>query len=606
MTENPQDVNPADGRGTDPHTNRLGAGDDVRPAAELNDVVQSEVTSGDDGVPGGGAQAQSASYAVSEAPANGGWRSPEPWPPRPEELPAQGHSGQRSPDQPVQGPAGNAAGQSGPVPSQAQRMPAQPEDRRVPAGGAPEQHRPYGGYPQHGHQTPGQPLAGASNAQHSSAPAHHGHSAFGTPIPGAPVYPYAPGSQGGGGRRGSGDAPEARRRGSGKLLIAGLAIGALVGGATGAGTYAIVASQSASTVVSDSNGPQSITINDTNDVTRTSAIAAKAAPSVVTIDVAGPNAAGGGSGIILSEDGYVLTNNHVVTLDGMLSDPTIQVTDANGKLYSATVVGTDPVYDLAVIKLNDASGLTPMEFADSSKLNVGDVAVAIGAPLGLAGTVTDGIISALNRSITVASSAVPDDGGDTDEGQGKSPFDFNLPGQQPEQPQPSANISLAVIQTDAAINPGNSGGALVDAEGKLIGVNVAILGSGSNNGEQAGSIGLGFSIPSNIAERVAKEIMENGSATHGLLGASVKDAAADSSSSVVGALIDSVTPGGAAEAAGLRAGDIVTNFNGLPITSSTDLTAQVRALAAGEDAKLTYVRGSESHEVDVTLGTLVL
>lgn len=402
-------------------------------------------------------------------------------------------------------------------------------------------------------------------------------------------------------------APKKRRSTAG-LLIAGLAIGALVGGATGAGTAALLVENQGTTVTAGAGGSQNITINDTSDVTRATAIAATASPSVVTLAVQSANSGGSGSGIVLSEDGYVLTNNHVVTLDGKIPDPQIQVTANDGKLYSASIVGTDPVYDLAVIKLEGASGMTPMEFADSDKLNVGDMAVAIGAPLGLAGTVTDGIVSALNRSITVASSAVPEDS--TQEDGSESPYDvwgFNLPGEENSDPQTQSVISLAVIQTDAAINPGNSGGALVDSEGKLIGVNVAIASAGSaQSSDQSGSIGVGFAITANIAKRVADEIIESGEATHGLLGASVGDASSAQDSPVVGALISDISSGGAAADAGLQKGDIVTNFDGHPITGATDLTAQVRALAAGATAEVTYVRDGDTRTVDVTLGELVL
>jgi putative serine protease PepD len=304
----------------------------------------------------------------------------------------------------------------------------------------------------------------------------------------------------------------------------------------------------------------------------------------------------------------VLTNTHVVTLGGAVADPTIRVTTSDGRIYEATVVGTDPIYDLAVIKLEEAKGLTPIDFADSSKLNVGDTAVALGAPLGLSNSVTTGIVSALNRSIQIASSALPDSSAEDapeeqespEEGEGQGPFQFDIPGTTPQ--QGSESISIAVIQTDAAINHGNSGGALVNSKGELIGINVAIASSGGS--EDSGSIGIGFAIPSNIAQRVADEIIADGAATHGLLGASVRDAASVEGASVAGAYIAEVTGGGAAEKGGLKADDIVTAFNGVPITSASDLTAQVRAAAAGSDATVTYVRGGKEYEIDVTLGEL--
>ncbi|NKF30656.1 PDZ domain-containing protein, partial [Pseudomonas sp. BGM005] len=258
-------------------------------------------------------------------------------------------------------------------------------------------------------------------------------------------------------------------------------------------------------------------------------------------------------------------------------------------------VGTDPLYDLAVIKLTDATDLTPIDFADSSDLNVGDTAVALGAPLGLSNSVTTGIVSALNRSIQIASSALPDSSSEDapqqeespDNGQNGGPFQFDLPGNTSQ--QTSESISIAVIQTDAAINHGNSGGALVNSKGELIGINVAIASSGSS--EESGSIGIGFAIPSNVAQRVSQEIIADGAATHGLLGASVQDAASAENAEVAGALIANVSGGGAAEAAGLKANDVVTAFNGVPVTSATDLTAQVRAAAGGSDATVTYIRG---------------
>ena len=276
------------------------------------------------------------------------------------------------------------------------------------------------------------------------------------------------------------------------------------------------------------------------------------------------------------------------------------------------MVGTDPTYDLAVIKLTDASGLTPVTFGDSSALNVGDQTVAIGAPLGLSNTVTTGIVSALNRSIQIASSAAPDsssedsttpdDGTNPDSGQ--SPFQFDF-GQGEEQQAPaSSSISIAVIQTDAAINPGNSGGALVNDKGELIGINVAIAGAGNSGSGQSGNIGVGFSIPSDVAKRVTGEIIKDGSATHGLLGASVGDAGAAEGATIAGALIADVSSGGGAAAAGIQKGDVVTALGGVPITSAVDLTAQVRALAAGTDTQVTFVRDGKTQTVDVTLGEL--
>ncbi|MCY7413127.1 MAG: trypsin-like peptidase domain-containing protein, partial [Salinibacterium sp.] len=385
------------------------------------------------------------------------------------------------------------------------------------------------------------------------------------------------------------------------------------GGVSGAGVALWGSSLAGGTPAVIGAPPTSITVNDLSSVNQITAVAAKASPSVVTLNVSSATAGGSGSGVILSADGYVLTNSHVVTLDGAASDARITVQTNDGRRFSATIVGTDPISDLAVIRLADATELQPATFADSSKLNVGDVAIAIGAPLGLAGTVTNGIVSALNRSITVGSSAVPDTAPDApegdQEGDGSAPFDFwnfDIPGQDtPRATGSSSVIALSVIQTDAAINPGNSGGALLNSDGEVIGVNVAIASAGG--GSQAGSIGVGFAIPSNVAKRIANELIDTGAATHGLLGATVadiEDVASLADSSVVGAGIVDLTAGGAAANAGLQVGDVITQLGGVPITGKTDLTAQVRAFAAGASTTVTFVRDDRASTIDVTLGEL--
>ena len=395
--------------------------------------------------------------------------------------------------------------------------------------------------------------------------------------------------------------------GAGK--VAALIVAAsLVGGAAGLGGSYLGNNLWAQPVGSTATGTETVTVNNPGSVNETTAIATTVLPSVVTIEVAGENGSGSGSGVVLSKDGYVLTNTHVVTLGGAAADPAIRVTGSDGHIYDATIVGTDPVYDLAVIKLEGAEDLTPIDFADSSELNVGSTAVAVGAPLGLSNSVTTGIVSALNRSIQIASSALPDsadqdsqdDGGDS--GQEGGPFQFDLPGAETQ--NATESISISVIQTDAAINPGNSGGALVDSEGKLIGINVAIATAGSS--EESGSIGVGFAIPSNVAERIADELIEDGEATHGLLGASVSDAASSADAAISGAAIADVTDDGAAKKAGLKEGDVVTEFNGAPISGASDLTAQVRAAAAGSTATMTYVRDGKTYEIEVELGELAL
>jgi putative serine protease PepD len=375
-----------------------------------------------------------------------------------------------------------------------------------------------------------------------------------------------------------------RARTLGVFVTVALIVGGLLGGTAG-GAFAIWNLSARGLVTPGVSSPAAITVNSPLDANEITAVAASALPSVVTIEVAGSTGAGSGSGVIISEDGHVMTNAHVVTLGAQ--EPAIRITMSDGRLFSATVVGRDVLSDIAVLKI-EASGPFPViALGDSDTLNVGDEAIAIGAPLGLPGTVTSGIVSAINRSITIGAAQGPDEEG----GQ----FDFDIPG---GALVPGQTISIPVIQTDASINPGNSGGALLDREGKLIGVNVAIASTG---GQSAGSIGLGFSIPVNFAARVASELITTGTASHGLLGALVTDAQSVASSTVTGAYIDSVSPLGAAAKSGLRAGDIVTRFNGIPITNRVDLTAQVRTLPGGSTSTLTYVRGGNSYTVEVTL-----
>ncbi len=368
-------------------------------------------------------------------------------------------------------------------------------------------------------------------------------------------------------------AAPARRAGRWKLGVVGLAAGALIGGGAGAGVVSLV--DHGSGLATTATSAQNVVITDPQTATSATAAAAKAAPSVVTIYVTDSSGAGSGSGVVLSADGYVLTNNHVVTLDSSTTNATVQVRTSDGALYDATVVGTDPSSDLAVVKLTDASGLTPATFADSDQVQVGDLAVAIGAPLGLSNTVTDGIISATGRAVAT--------GSDTD------------------------RTVIDAIQTDAAINPGNSGGALVDAAGEVVGINTAIAsvataGVPGQQSAQGGNIGVGFAIPSNTAQRVAQEIIETGSASHALLGVSAQTASANSEVGT-GAQVAQLASGGPAAEAGIRVGDVITAVGDRAITSSTELTAAVRSASPGDQVTLTVRRGDATSTVDVTLGT---
>lgn len=359
-------------------------------------------------------------------------------------------------------------------------------------------------------------------------------------------------------------------------------IGAIVGGAAGAGVGL--------GVYTYWTRPAAVVVNDTNSVTWVTGAASAAAQSVVTINVSGSTGSGNGSGVFLTADGFVLTNTHVVTLDGSAARVRIEVKTSDGRVYPATIVGTDPINDLAVIKVQAPILFTPISFADSSKVNVGDRVVAIGAPLGLANTVTEGIVSALNRTIRVASSAAPEN---STGGQGGLQL-FSGAG---------TAINLRVIQTDAAINPGNSGGALVNSQGELIGINVAIATAGFSGA--SGSIGVGFAIPSNVAARISEEIMSTGKASHGLLGASVADSSnsAEAGSFSIGAEVKELTPGGAAEKSGILVGDVITKFNGQPVATSGELTAAVRQEPAGASATLELVRDGKTMQLRVVLGS---
>ena len=353
-------------------------------------------------------------------------------------------------------------------------------------------------------------------------------------------------------------------------------LGAIIGASVGAGTGVIAHNYL--------TRPSAIVVNDLENVSWATAASATAAPSVVTIRVAGQSAGGNGSGVVLTSDGYILTNAHVVSINGSTENVRLSVRSNDGGVFPAELVGADPTNDLAVIKIEPTKPLTPIVFGDSASLNVGDQVVAIGAPLGLEATVTRGIISALNRTIQVASSESPD--------QSSLEFWSGNAGQP---------INLSVIQTDAAINPGNSGGALVNDRGELVGINVAIATAGSS--AQSGNIGVGFAIPSNVAKRIADEIIETGEASHGLLGALVSDSLSsdDGAGFSIGVSVVEITPGGAADLAGILPGDVIIRINGRPVTSASELTAAVRQEPAGARVKVEALREGIKQNFDVTL-----
>ncbi|MDM7989844.1 trypsin-like peptidase domain-containing protein [Arthrobacter sp. zg-Y877] len=458
-----------------------------------------------------------------------------------------------------------------------------------------------------GHDVPERPLPprpATPPSSYTGSTEGQAGAGYGTAAPGGTYGPY--GSQGSAFSSPAGAAPagesRAKKFGAG-TLVTGMLLAGLLGGGVAVGAEALMDSNN---TAGQSGRSETVVVNDKDSVNAVTAAAVKASPSVVTIEVAASGSTGTGSGIILDDDGHILTNTHVVTLGGTAGDPVVEVQTSDGRVLTATIVGTDPVSDLAVIKV-DASDLTPAALGDSGKLNVGDTVIAIGAPLGLAGTVTDGIVSTLNRTISVQSSAAPEESESSDEPEDNGfGFRFAPPdGQSQEQSSAESSIFLNVIQTDAAINHGNSGGALVNSDGEVIGVNVAIASAASGAaGEDSGNIGVGFAVPITYAERVAEEIIANGSATHGYLGVSVTPATASESSSsfTVGAEVADVVSGSPGEKAGLRKGDVVTSVNGIPVTDAQSLTAAIRMQPAGGKATVDYTRGGNADTTDVTLG----
>jgi putative serine protease PepD len=420
-------------------------------------------------------------------------------------------------------------------------------------------------------QAPGYSQAGSEQPGYQPSYPGYGTAGFGqhtTPQPAWTPGPAAPLP----GAVATGEGP--RRSGRWRIGVAGLVAGALIGGGAGAAVVAFTDNDGAQATASSAPA-QNVVIKDPRNATTATAAAAKAAPSVVTVYVTNGTQAGSGSGIVLTKDGYVVTNNHVVTLEGT-GTGTVQVRTANGKMYDASVVGTDPTADIAVVKLKGADGLTPATFADSSKVQVGDLAVALGAPRRLSNTVTDGIISATGRAVDTGSTA-------------------------------NDETVIDAIQTDAAINPGNSGGALVNAAGQVIGINTAIASVATNTfgqSSQSGNIGVGFAIPSNTAKRIANEIIKSGKATHAVLGVSARTDSNGSNPEVGdGAQIVQVVPNSAASDAGLRPGDVITAVGDRPVTSSTELTAAIRSSTPGGTVTLTVQRGNDTKKIQVTLGS---
>jgi putative serine protease PepD len=296
-------------------------------------------------------------------------------------------------------------------------------------------------------------------------------------------------------------------------------------------------------------------------------IARRVLPSVVSIQVRTADEEGTGSGVVIDAKGYILTNNHVVSL-AATSAGTIRVIYNDQSSSSARIVGRDPKTDLAVIKV-DKPGLVVARLGDSSKIVVGDPVIAIGSPLGLAGTVTSGIVSALDRPVRLSG-----EGSDT-------------------------NAVIDAIQTDAAINPGNSGGALVDATGATVGINSAIASLGSQG--QSGSIGVGFAIPINAARRIALQLIHSGHVVHATLGLNARSVTDLGRRGGDGAQVEVVDRGGAAQKAGIREGDVITAIDGKPVSSSEELIVLVGSHRVGDTVTLTIDRGGSPKTVRATL-----
>ena len=471
-------------------------------------------------------------------------------------------------------PAGDASGQTVQQPQYGAQQQGQPQDNRPSFFGA--FGNPYTTGNQRNNGNPfGNPFGGSS-AQNGAQQNNQQQPQYGANMP-----PAGPGNRNPFGAPGQGfpnqpnQTPVVTKQKSGMAShVVTAVVAALVSGALclGVGFTAITngwvhvpTSSSLSDVKSNTSGSGSAKAKSGTAVDWT-AVAKEVSDSVVAIDVATSDGEAKGSGVVISDKGYIATNNHVIS-----GAQQLQVTLASGAVYSAKVVGTDTTTDLAVIKLdNPPSDLKVAEFADSDNLAVGEAVMAIGNPLGYDDTATTGIVSALNRPVTV-----------TDD-------DNNA-------------IVTNAVQIDAAVNPGNSGGPTFNAAGQVIGINSSIASTASSSGT-AGSIGIGFAIPSNLVKRVTNEIIDNGSVKHVVLGITIKSSSVEADGVTRGcAQVQAVTDGGPASKAGVKAGDSIVAFNGKAVNNNYSLLGYVRASAMGDKVKLTVVRGGNTMDLEVTL-----
>jgi len=372
-----------------------------------------------------------------------------------------------------------------------------------------------------------------------------------------------------------------RRRRPVALVAGALAAMLVAGGVGGAVGYEAASSNDGtSSVLSSAPSGSGTAPSSPAPAGSVEQVADTVLPSVVQLE--GPS--GEGSGVVISADGLILTNAHVLEAGqaAQQQSPLGQTPESggatgapqglsavfqNGNRAPVQVVGTDPSADLAVVRAQGVSGLTPATLGDSSQLRVGQEVVAVGSPLGLSGTVTTGIVSALQRPVA---------SGGAQSGQ--------------------ATV-LDAIQTDAAINPGNSGGALVDMQGRVVGITSAIASLGQSQGGQSGSIGLGFAIPVDQAARIGNELVSQGFANRAVLGVGVSEGAD-------GAVLGQITPGGPAAAAGLTQGDVVTRLDDRVIPDADSLVAAIRSQQPGAQVTLTVTSpGGEPRPVPVTLGS---
>ena len=356
------------------------------------------------------------------------------------------------------------------------------------------------------------------------------------------------------------------------LLTIGLTLGAVF--------YARPAMLRASTPTNLNGGTVATVPASNSSGTDWTDVAAAVSPAVVTIQAQGASSGGTGSGVVYDAQGDIVTNYHVIS--SALGGGQIQVTLADGRLYTASIVGHDKTTDLAVIRLdNPPSDLTVARFATSANLEVGAPVMAIGAPLGLSNTVTTGIVSALNRPVEVSM----DEDSSSQDSQASSDL-----------------VVTNAIQIDASINPGNSGGPLFDASGAVIGINSSIKSLATSSDGQAGSIGLGFAIPSDLVVSIADQLIASGTASHGMLGVTVKAATTTvGSDTYVGAEVQDVSAGSGASAAGIRAGDVIVKVEGQEVTSPKQLIGYVRRYKAGDTVTMTIVRDGATQDVSVRI-----